>query len=312
LIETHDLGKDFDDLVAEDGVSLRVSAGEILALLGPNGAGKTTTIRMLASILRPSRGKASVAGFDVVDQPDDVHSCIGLLTEHHGLYTRMRAVEYLSFFGRVNGLPPSQVHARITELSVRYGLAEFLQKRLGEYSRGMRQRLALIRALLHDPSVLLLDEPTSALDPASAKMVRRRIGKLRSGNRAIVVCTHNLYEAEELADRIAIIRQGRIVALGSPSELKRDMLGDPIMELRLVRSVDGAVKHLPPDVRALEHGEDWIRYRTLEPEVHNPLVLQRLAKAGFPVVTLAEVGRSLEDVYLRVVGEEASPELDHG
>ncbi len=313
MIETHDLGKDFDDLVAVDGVSLRVSAGEILALLGPNGAGKTTTIRMLASILRPSRGKASVAGFDVVDQPDDVHSCIGLLTEHHGLYTRMRAVEYLSFFGRVHGLPLPHVQARIEELSVRYGLAEFLQKRLGEYSRGMRQRLALVRALLHEPSVLLLDEPTSALDPASAKMVRRRIGKLRSANRAIVVCTHNLYEAEELADTIAIIRQGRIVALGSPAELKRDMLGDPIMELRLASSVDGAVTHLPSEVHDLEYGEDWIRYRTSEPEVQNPLVLERLAKAGFPVVTLAEVGRSLEDVYLRVVGEEeASPEPDHG
>ncbi len=312
MIETHDLGKDFADLVAVDGVSLRVNAGEILALLGPNGAGKTTTIRMLASILRPSRGRASVAGFDVVQQADDVHRCIGLLTEHHGLYTRMRASEYLSFFGRANGLPPSLMQARIAELSERYGLAEHAHRRLGEFSRGMRQKLALIRALLHDPPVLLLDEPTSALDPASARMVRSRIGSLRAANRGIVVCTHNLHEAEELADRIAIIRQGKIVALGSPSELKRDVLGDPIMELQMARSVDGATEHLPAEVHPLEAGENWLRYRTSEPEKQNPLVLKSMAKAGFPVVTLTEVGRSMEDVYLRVVGEADIPtELDH-
>lgn len=313
MIETHDLGKDFDDLVAVDGVSLRVNAGEILALLGPNGAGKTTTIRMLASILRPSRGRASVAGFDVVERADDVHRCIGLLTEHHGLYTRMRASEYLSFFGRVHGLPFPLMQARIGELTEHYGLAQHAQRRLGEFSRGMRQRLALVRALLHDPPVLLLDEPTSALDPASARMVRGRIGTLRAANRAIVVCTHNLHEAEQLADRIAIIRQGRIVAQGSPAQLKREMLGDPIMELRLSCSVDGVAEQLPSEVKPLEAGGNWIRYRSSEPEKQNPLVLERLHKAGYPVVTLSEVGRSLEEVYLRVVGEDQpSGDSRHG
>ncbi len=311
MIDTHDLGKDFGDLVAVDGVSLRVNTGEVLALLGPNGAGKTTTIRMLASILRPSRGGATVAGFDIVDEADDVHRSIGLLTEHHGLYTRMRASEYLAFFGHVHGLPPSLLEERIEEQMERYELAEHAHRRLGEYSRGMRQKLALVRAVLHDPPVLLLDEPTSALDPASARMVRRRIGNLRSANRAIVVCTHNLHEAEELADRIAIIRKGRIVALGSPAELKHELLGDPIMELRLARSVDGAAQHLPAEVHLMETGQDWLRYRAPDPPVQNPLVLQNMAAAGFPVVTLAEVGRSLEEVYLRVVGVAATGESDH-
>jgi ABC-2 type transport system ATP-binding protein len=312
LIETHDLGKDFGDLVAVDGVSLRVSTGEVLALLGPNGAGKTTTIRMLASILRPSRGGATVAGFDVVEQADDVHRSIGLLTEHHGLYTRMRASEYLSFFGRVHGLPQSMMVQRIEELMGRYELAEHAHRRLGEYSRGMRQKLALVRAVLHDPPVLLLDEPTSALDPASARMVRGRIRSLRSANRAIIVCTHNLHEAEELADRIAIIRKGMIVALGSPAELKRELLGDPIMELRLANSVDGAAENLPAAVKLVEAGKDWLRYRTPDPNAQNPLVLRSLADAGFSVVTLAEVGRSLEEVYLRVVGVTEAGEADHG
>jgi ABC-2 type transport system ATP-binding protein len=295
LINTHDLGKDFGDLVAVDGVSLRVDTGEVLALLGPNGAGKTTTIRMLASILRPSRGGATVAGFDVVD----------------GLYTRMRANEYLAFFGRVYGLPPARMESRIEEQMERYELAEHAHRRLGEYSRGMRQKLALVRAVLHDPPVLLLDEPTSALDPASARMVRGRIRNLRSANRAIVVCTHNLHEAEELADRIAIIRKGRIVALGSPRELKRELLGDPIMELRLAQSVDGAAEHLPAGVLLMETGQDWLRYRAPDPPTQNPLVLQSMAAAGFPVVTLAEVGRSLEEVYLRVVGVASPGEPDH-
>lgn len=312
MIETHDLGKDFGDLVAVDGVSLRVNTGEVLALLGPNGAGKTTTIRMLASILRPSRGRAAVAGFDVVDEADDVHRSIGLLTEHHGLYTRMRASEYLSFFGRVHGLPQSMMVQRIEELMERYELAEHAHRRLGEYSRGMRQKLALVRAVLHDPPVLLLDEPTSALDPASARMVRGRIVSLRSGNRAIIVCTHNLHEAEDLADRIAIIRKGRIVALGSPEELKRDLLGDPIMELRLARSVDGAAENLPAEVDLVEAGESWLRYRTSDPNAQNPLVLRSMAEAGFSVVTLAEVGRSLEEVYLRVVGVPAAEESERG
>jgi ABC-2 type transport system ATP-binding protein len=311
LINTHDLGKDFGDLVAVDGVSLRVDTGEVLALLGPNGAGKTTTIRMLASILRPSRGGATVAGFDVVDEADDVHRSIGLLTEHHGLYTRMRANEYLAFFGRVYGLPPARMESRIEEQMERYELAEHAHRRLGEYSRGMRQKLALVRAVLHDPPVLLLDEPTSALDPASARMVRGRIRNLRSANRAIVVCTHNLHEAEELADRIAIIRKGRIVALGSPRELKRELLGDPIMELRLAQSVDGAAEHLPAGVLLMETGQDWLRYRAPDPPTQNPLVLQSMAAAGFPVVTLAEVGRSLEEVYLRVVGVASPGEPDH-
>jgi ABC-2 type transport system ATP-binding protein len=310
LIDTQNLGKDFGELVAVDGVSLRVNTGEILALLGPNGAGKTTTIRMLASILRPSRGRATVAGFDVVDEADDVHRSIGLLTEHHGLYTRMRASEYLAFFGLVHGMPQPLLDKRIEELMERYELAEHAHRRLGEYSRGMRQKLALVRAALHDPPVLLLDEPTSALDPASSRMVRRRIRKLRSANRAIVVCTHNLHEAEELADRIAIIRKGRIVALGSPAELKRELLGDPIMELRLARSVDGAAEHLPATVQLMEAEGNRLRYRTHDPDSQNPLVLGNLAKAGFPVVTLAEVGRSLEEVYLRVVGASASEEFD--
>ena len=301
LIETHDLTKHFGTLVAVEGVSLRVEAGEILALLGPNGAGKTTTIRMLASILRPTRGTAKIKGFDVVQEPIDVRRSVGFLTEHHGLYTRMKQEEYLQFFGRIHKMPREVIRKRTTELLTQYGLIEANEQRLSQFSKGMRQKLALARTLLHDPAVLLLDEPTSAMDPSSAHMVREGISGLRSSNRAIIVCTHNLHEAEMLADKIAIIRRGRIIANGTPKELKRSLLGDPVMELRLAGPLDGAWKYLPPELDTLAMGKNWLRYQVGQPEIVNPKVLQAMTEAGVKVITLSEVGRSLEDVYLQVV-----------
>ena len=302
LIQTEDLTKRFDGLTAVEGVSLRVGAGEVLVLLGPNGAGKTTTIRMLASILRPTRGWARVAGFDTRAAPAAVRRAVGLLTEHHGLYTRMRPLEYLLFFGGLYGIPEHELRVRALALCERLELEPAFGQRLGEFSKGMRQKLALVRALLHEPPVLLLDEPTSAMDPASARLVRSSIEGLRSAERALIVCTHNLAEAESLADRIAIIQRGRIVAQGPPEALKRQHLGDPLMELRLGRPLDGAARLLPSGLHVEVVAPDRLRYRAAHPERVNPEVLAALAGAGVPVITLAEVGRSLEEVYLRVVG----------
>lgn len=304
LIETNDLSKTFGEFLAVDGVNLKVMAGEVIALLGPNGAGKTTTIRMLASILKPSRGWASVAGFDVTREQSQVRNSIGMLTEHPGLYTRMKAVEYLSFFGRIYQLPDDTIQQRIKELLSYLELDDGYDRRLGEYSKGMRQKLAIARAMLHDPPVLLLDEPTSAMDPASAKLVRESISRLRSTKRSIIICTHNLSEAEALADRIAIIQKGKIVALGSPEALKREVLGPPIMHVQFAESMDGAKPQFPEGVQIVEIGEDWIRYRTDSPKVINPVVLGMLAATGFSVVTLSDVSRSLEEVYLKVVNGE--------
>jgi ABC-2 type transport system ATP-binding protein len=304
MIETHALVKQFDTFTAVRDVSLRVQPGEVLALLGPNGAGKTTTVRMLTSILRPTAGWARVVGFDVVQHPDEVRRNVGVLTEHHGLYFRMKSEEYLDFFGELYGLPKAVRREQAAHLLDRFGMREATGKRLGEYSKGMRQKLALIRAMLHDPPVLLLDEPTSAMDPQSAKLVRDAIAQLRSKNRAIILTTHNLPEAEQLADHIAIIRRGKIIARGTPAALKRELLGPALMELRVASTLNGLVQTLAETVEVVEAGADWLRYRVAEPAVTNPLILQQLSAQRVPVITLAEVPRSLEDVYLQVVQSE--------
>lgn len=301
MIVTQDLSKQFDDFPAVDGVNLHIGAGEVLALLGPNGAGKTTTVRMLTSVLRPTRGWARVAGFDVVKQADRVRASVGVLTEQHGLYGRMPADDYLDFFGQLYSLEAATRKRRVQRLLEEFGLVQDRKRRVGEYSKGMRQKLALARALLHEPLVLLLDEPTSAMDPESARLVRDSIRALRSAERAIIICTHNLAEAEELADQIAIIRRGKIIARGSPAALKLSWLGPVEYELRLGVLLNGHNLDLPAGVHLTGQGPDWIRYRADKPEQVNPLILRGFLDRNLPVISLQEVPRSLEQVYLQAI-----------
>lgn len=309
MIETDGLTKKFEDFTAVDGVSLRVGAGEVLALLGPNGAGKTTTVRMLTSVLRPTHGKARVAGFDVVAEAQKVRASVGVLTENHGLYARMPAVEYLDFFGQLYLMKTEARQKRVAQLLEQFGLADERHRRIGEYSKGMRQKLALARALLHNPPVLLLDEPTSAMDPESARLVRDAIKALRSAERAIIICTHNLVEAEELVDQIAIIRRGVIIAKGSPMALKQILLGPGEFEIQLAAPLNGNPSSLPPGVTISAQGARWIRFRTSNPERDNPLMLRALLNQQLPVVSLHEVPRSLEQVYLEAVTAPNGEEL---
>lgn len=305
MIETTNLTKYFDEFKAVEDINLSVKPGEVLALLGPNGAGKTTTVRMLTSILKPTSGSARVAGFDVVTEAEFVRATVGVLTENHGLYLRMKGREYLDFFGKLCALPASIRARRSEELSSRFGLRDALDRRLGEYSKGMRQKLALVRAMLHDPKVLLLDEPTSAMDPLSARQVRDAIADLRRDGRTIILCTHNLPEAEELADRIAIIRKGRIIAQGTSAELKANLLGKPLVELTFSQPLNGLFKHVSKLVELESHGETWLRYYVDNPVIENPDIVSKLAKRGAKIVSISEVSRSLEDVYLRVVEAES-------
>ncbi len=313
MIEAHELCKRFGAFQAVRDLTLTIRPGELLALLGPNGAGKTTTVRMLGAILKPTSGWARVNGYDVVRDAQAARSNIGLLTEYPGLYSRMRAVEYLDFFGALQHMHPVDARMRVEKLLKQFDLWEARDKRLDSYSKGMRQKIALVRALIHDPPVLFLDEPTTAMDPQSARVVRDAIGELRATERSILLTTHNLAEAEALADRIAIICGGRIIAEGALEQLTRQLLGDPVWEVRVAPSHQAAA--VVPLLDGLAHVEyvdaTVSRYRCAEPHLVNPRIVRRLLDHHLPVVAITEVQRSLEDVYLRIVAEQEALDSEH-
>lgn len=302
MIETNDLSKQFNnDFWAVDGVTLDVQPGQILALLGQNGAGKTTTVRMLTALLSPTRGWARVAGYDVTRSPQEIRSAVGVLTEQHGLYMRMTGIEYLDFFGKVYGLSPGTRKMRSEYLLEYFGLAEAAKRRSGEYSKGMKQKLALARALIHDPSVLLLDEPTSAMDPESSRLVRDEIARLRSSQRTIIICTHNLAEAEALADHIAIIYRGRILLNGTLDELKRAVLGPVEFEAKFAEAFDVGEMDLPEGATLLSRSATSLRFQIEAPQVVNPILVHALTSRSAPLVSFQEVPRKLEQVYLKTM-----------
>ncbi len=311
MIETHELTKQFHDFLAVDEVNLSVDAGRILALLGQNGAGKTTTVRMLTALLNPTRGWARVAGYDVVKNGHDVRSSVGVLTEQHGLYMRMTAVEYLDFFGQVYSLSPSARKSRSGHLLEYFGLTEASKRRIGEYSKGMRQKLALARAMMHDPGVLLLDEPTSAMDPESARLVRDEIARLKSSQRTIVICSHNLTEVEALADQIAIIYRGRILIQGTLEELKRTVLGAPEYEIKFSDDWDSRGLELPLGVELLSRSATSLKVCVENPQESNPKILKCLSAKSASVMAFQEEPRTLEQVYLKVMTEAKGRENVH-
>ncbi len=304
MIECNDLSKQFNnDFWAVDGVTLDIKPGQILALLGQNGAGKTTTVRMLTALLSPTRGWARVAGYDVVKHPNDVRSNVGVLTEQHGLYMRMTGAEYMDYFGKVYGLDAATRKQRSEYLLEYFGIADAANRRSGEYSKGMKQKLALARALIHDPAVLLLDEPTSAMDPESAQLVRNEIARLRSSKRTIVMCTHNLAEAEALADTIAIIYRGKILLNGTLDELKREVLGPVEFEAKFAEPFDVGELDLPEGVEIASRGEASLRFRVEAPQIVNPKIVHSLTSRNAPLVSFQEVSRKLEQVYLKTMAE---------
>ncbi len=314
MIETNDLSKQFNDFWAVDGVTLSVKPGQILALLGQNGAGKTTTVRMLNSLLVPTRGWARVAGYDVAKHGAQVRASVGVLTEQHGLYMRMTGDEYLEFFARVYRLDVGMRNARRDYLLDYFGLADASSHRIGEYSKGMRQKLALARALMHEPPVLLLDEPTSAMDPESARLVRDEIARLKSSQRTIVICTHNLHEAEALADMIAIIYKGRILMMGTLDELKQKVLGTAEYEARFSFDWHAEGLNLPSGVTLIERSGSSLRFQVERPLEANPLLMRELMSKNAQLMTYQEVPRSLEHVYLKVMTDAQTlhAEAPHG
>jgi ABC-2 type transport system ATP-binding protein len=254
-------------------------------------------------VLSPTRGWAKIAGYDVVKSPELVRANVGVLTEQHGLYLRMTGAEYLDFYGKVYRMDGATRQKRSQAWMEYFGLAEVAKRPIGQYSKGMRQKLALARTLLHEPPVLLLDEPTSAMDPESAQLVRNAIASLRSEQRSIIICTHNLVEAEMLADKIAIIYRGRVLTSGAIEELKRKLLGPSEYELRVRGEWPHLTFDLPAGVTSLEPGQAGPRFRVDDPQMANPILLRELMHRGVEVVALQELPRTLEQIYLAAMAQ---------
>jgi sodium transport system ATP-binding protein len=225
MIQVSEIAKTFHDSKrgtrhAVNGVSFEVRAGEVFGLLGPNGAGKTTTLRLLATLLKPSGGTASVAGFDIIREPARVRSKIGFLSGDMGLYGRLTPREILDFFGRINGMNGQQLRSRREELIQLFGMESFADVRGDKLSTGMKQKTAIARTMLHDPPVLILDEPTSGLDVPTARTIEAYVRDARRAGKCILYSTHVMEEAEYLCDRIAVIHDGRIKITGTMEQLR--------------------------------------------------------------------------------------------
>jgi ABC-2 type transport system ATP-binding protein len=318
MIETYGLTRRFGTLTAISQVSLSVPDGTILALLGPNGAGKTTTVRMLSGVLAPTEGDATVAGYNIRREPAAVRACVGLVTDTPGLFEQMKVPAYLDFFGSIYGIPAAERTRRIDELLAFFDLAEHRNEKMAGFSKGMKQKIALARALMHEPAVLFLDEPTSGLDPLAARAVRELIVGLKHSRRSIILCTHDLDEAERLADQVAIIRQGRIVALDTPAALRRQATGETRvmiefadshpLGLEILETIEGVNTPHFREQRATgsassaaQPGALLLEYHTPRPKVVNPLVLSRLIADGAQVVSVTSETSSLEEVYASVM-----------
>ena len=221
MIDVHDLHKSFKGFKALDGVGFSARDGEVTGLIGPNGAGKTTTLRILYTVLRPDRGHASIDGFDSVRQRRQVQERIGVLPDNRGLYPRLTAREHVRYYGRLHGLGGRALEERIERLFDQLGMAEIADRRAKGFSKGQTLKVALARALVHEPHNVMLDEPTNGLDIASSRAVRALIGEMRAAGRCVVFSSHIMQEVEALCDRIVVISHGRVMADGTPEELRR-------------------------------------------------------------------------------------------
>ena len=300
-IETRELTRRFDGLTAVDRLTFSVERGEVVGLLGPNGAGKTTTIRMLAALIPPTTGTATMCGFLLGEDNERVRRSVGILTETPGLYDRLSARRNLEFHAQLQGV--REVHRTVDRYLQLLGLMNRAEDPAGTFSKGMRQKLALARALLHEPAVLLLDEPTAGLDPRMARVVRDFIASLKAAGRTILLSTHNLEEAEALCDRVALI-QGRLVAFDRPGAL-RERLVSRRVRVRLEDPDGGAaVATALPFVEAVARDGEALTV-TLGDGADTPALVRSLVEAGARIHEVVPVRATLEDVYLELILDSA-------
>ena len=310
VIRAEGLGKRFGDRWAVRDLTLDVGRGEVFGFLGPNGAGKTTTVRMLAGMIVPTEGHAWISGVDLAGGQDMVRSRIGLLTESPGLYERLSAAANLDFHAKLHGLPGPKRRERVRACLDLLGLWDRRDDLVSGFSKGMKQKLAIARAVLHEPVAVFLDEPTSGLDPEAARDVRAFIRDLRDTGRAIFLCTHNLDEARRLCDKVAVFRS-RVLRFGTPAELEREVLshrvgvrlaGGPEPYLALAQSL--------PMVRGVEVADGQLIVVLDSPDQDAPPLVRALVEAGADVQRIAEIDSALERAYLAIIDERQDAESE--
>ncbi len=301
MIRAEGLTKWFNGNLAVDDLTLDVRRGEVFGFLGPNGAGKTTTVRMLTGLIAPTAGAAWINGHQLGVDDQAVRASVGLLTEAPGLYPRLTAVENLGVYAGLYGV--DDVAGRVQKYLTLLDLWGRRDEPVGGFSKGMQQKLAIARALLHEPPVLFLDEPTSALDPEAARVVRDFVETLRGEGRTIFICTHNLDEADRLCDRVAVIRQ-RLIRVDTPANLRRSLYGRSVrVRLREVTpGLQRAIEALP-FVRGVTPLDGGLRVALDEPEEHNPELVRALLAQGAAIQYLEEEEHSLEQVYFDLMHE---------
>jgi len=302
MIHTKELTRKFNGLVAVDKLTVDIAEGEVFGFLGPNGAGKTTTVRMLTCLISPTSGSATINGYQVGQEDQQIRRIVGILTESPGLYEKLSAEANLLYFARLYGVedPEAQVRKYLEML----GLWDRRSEPVGNFSKGMSQKVAIARALIHEPRLLFLDEPTAALDPESAKTVRDFIEELKAEKRTIFLCTHNLDEAERLCDRIGVIRQN-LIAVDTPERLRRSLFGrQTVVQLKQVTPALVEAAHTLDFVTHVQQDGNKLVLSLSDPEEQNPAVVERLVSAGGRIQYVSEVRHSLEDVYLTLMREE--------
>lgn len=309
-IKAEGLTKRFDSLTAVDHLSFEIEESEVFGLLGPNGAGKTTTIRMLACLISPSEGSASVGGYDIVKDSLKVRQKVGLLTENPSLYERLTAYENMNFFAEAYGLSNAQEKRnRIRELFEFFELWERRNDKVATFSRGMKQKLAITRAIVHNPSILFMDEPTTGLDPESAKEIRDLMERLSQHEKhTILLCTHRLEDAERLCSRVMIINKGQSVIVGTPEELQDRISDRPLLQVmlkRVTRRVFEAVRKLA-QVKEVSVDNSAARLMITVDDVERatPEVVRAIVYADGMILSINAVRPSLEKAYLELVKGE--------
>jgi ABC-2 type transport system ATP-binding protein len=303
-IETHQLTRAFGERLAVDQLTLGIPAGTVFGFLGPNGAGKTTTVRMLTALIGPTGGTALVNGHPLGEGNQAIRRSVGILTETPGLYDRLTAVQNLRFFARLYGLDLARADAQVERYLRMLGLWERRGDNVGGFSKGMRQKIAIARALLHEPAIVFLDEPTAGLDPEASRMVRDFVKELRAEGRTIFLTTHNLPEADELCDLIGVFRT-RLLRLDTPAGLRAGLFGRGT-RVRLAGAAAPwvATARALPFVSAAAAEADLLTITLGEPDAQNPALIQALVAAGAPIRYVEPIEHSLEDVYLELVNED--------